>query len=233
MTKKYTVLVIPDTQYPFAHDDHTTFLKAVVKKYQPNEFVHLGDEVDFHALSDYDHDPDGFSAGHELTEALKDMRVLYKMFPSMKVCISNHTARPFRKAFKHGIPKAFLKDYHEFLQAPKGWQWAQHWEIDGIVYEHGEGFSGVNGALKAALGNMQSTVIGHLHSFAGIQWNANPRHLIFGFNVGCLIDKDKYAFAYGQKLKNKPILGCGIVIKGIPIFVPMVLDRNGKWIGSL
>lgn len=230
---KHTVLVISDTQYPFAHKDSFAFLKAVVKKYKPTEFVHIGDEIDLHAMSNFDHDPDGYSAGHELTAALKDMRILYKMFPKMKVCTSNHTARPFRKAHKHGIPKAFLRDYHEFMEAPKGWAWADKWEIDGVIYEHGEGQSGMNGAIKAALGNMQSTVIGHLHSFAGILWSANPRHLIFGFNVGCLIDHRAYAFAYGKNFKNKPILGCGIVIKGIPVFIPMLLARNSRWVGSL
>ncbi len=230
---KEIVLVIPDLQIPFEHSQAFEFLAAVKKKYQPTQIVCIGDEVDQHALSDYDSDPDGYSAGHELVEAIKRMKILYRMFPVVKVTTSNHTARIFRKAFKHGIPKAYLKDYQEFMEAPKGWIWKDHFEIDGVIYEHGEGFSGQQGALKAALGNMQATVIGHLHSFAGIQWAANPRHLIFGFNVGCLIDKDAYAFAYGKKLKNKPILGCGIVDKGIPVFVPMILDNSGKWGGKL
>jgi hypothetical protein len=209
------------------------FLSAVVKKYKPNDFVHIGDEVDFHALSNFEHDPDGMSAGDELIAAKKELTKLYKMFPKMKVCVSNHTARPFRRAHKFGIPKAFLRDYHEFLEAPKGWEWRDKWEIDKVIYEHGEGQSGQNGALKAALGNMQSTVIGHLHSFAGIQYSANSRHLVYGFNVGCLIDHHAYAFAYGKHLKNKPIIGCGMVIDGVPLFIPMLLNNQGKWIGKL
>lgn len=227
------VLVIPDTQYPFSHQDHIPFIKAVTRQYKPNLVVHLGDEIDAHALSNYDADPDGYSAGHEHTEALKDMQVLYKLFPDMMVCTSNHTARPFRKAYKHGIPKAFMKDYKEFMEAPKGWEWRDSWEIDGVIYEHGEGFSGRDGAIKCALGNMQSTTIGHLHSKAGIQWVANDKHLIFGFNVGCLIDKDAYAFAYGKKHKEKPILGVGIIDKGIPTYIPMLLNAKGRWVGKL
>jgi hypothetical protein len=230
---KETVLVIPDTQYPFAHEDSFDFLSAVKRKYKPTKVVHIGDEADFHALGDWDHDPDGMSPGDELRAALADMKKLYSIFPEVMACTSNHTARPFRRAFKHGIPAAFLRDYHEFLQAPSGWRWADYWEIDGVKYEHGEGQSGALGALKAALGNMQSTVIGHLHSFAGITYNANPKFLIFGFNVGCLIDRKKYAFAYGKNMKNKPILGAGIVNKGIPVFVPMLLNKKGKWVGRL
>lgn len=227
------VLVIPDLQAPFFHRDSIAFLTAVKKKYQPNVVVNIGDEVDFHALSEYNHDPDGLSAGDELIKAIESLQPFYKLFPKVLVCTSNHTARPFRKAYKHGIPKAFLKEYREFLQAPKGWEWAEEYEIDGVIYEHGEGQSGAAGALKAALGNMQSTVIGHLHAFAGIQWSANDKHLIFGFNTGCLIDRHAYAFAYGKLFKNKPVLGCGIIDNGIPMFVPMLLNTKGRWVGSL
>jgi hypothetical protein len=209
------------------------FLKAVESKFKPSKIVCLGDEMDAHAISDYDKDPDGMSPGDELEEALEHMHKLYKVFPNTMVCTSNHTARPYRKAYKFGLPRAFLKSYSEFLQAPKGWVWQDKWEIDDVIYEHGEGFSGQQGAIKSALGNMQSTVIGHLHSWAGIQYSANPKHLIFGFNAGCLIDKNSYAFAYGAKLKHKPILGCGIVDRGIPVFIPMLLDSYDRWVGKL
>ncbi len=234
MTKeKKTVLVISDMQAPFQHQDTIPFLKAIVKKYKPNEYVCIGDEMDLAAMSDFDHDPDGYSAGHELKKGLDFMHQLYKIFPKMKVCISNHGARPFRKAFKHGIPKAFLKDYQEFMEAPKGWEWRDSWEIDDIIYEHGTGQSGQLGAIKAALANMQSTVIGHLHAFAGISYSANSKHLIFGFNVGSLIDVHAYAFSYGKHMKVKPIIGTGVVVKGIPVFIPMLLNSKGRWVGKL
>jgi hypothetical protein len=227
------VLVIADTQEPFSHVDYFAFVKAVNSKYKCDVFVHVGDEVDFHALGQWDHDPDGYSPGHELAEAIKAMAKWYKEFPRMKMCTSNHTARPFRKAFKAGIPMGFLKEYREFLRAPAGWEWRDFWEIDGVLYEHGEGFSGREGAVKCAEGNMQNTVIGHIHSHAGIQYKANSKHLFFGMNVGCGIDKDAYAFKYGKMHKTKPVLSCGVVINGQPILVPMKLNRRGRWIGRL
>lgn len=230
---KEVVLAIGDIHYPFAHPDHLEFLKQVCGLFKPTEFVCLGDEIDAHALSDYDHDPNGYSAGHELDAAIAELKKLYKSFPNMKVCTSNHTARPFRRAQKFGLPAQLLKSYSEFLRAPKGWEWRDKWEVDGVIYEHGEGHSGKNGAITAATGNMQSTVIGHIHSFAGIQYYANPKYLIFGFNVGCLIDKDAYAFGYGAKIKTKPIIGVGLVNKGVPMFVPMQLDKHGRWTGKL
>lgn len=227
------VLVISDTQVPFHHRDYLGFLKAVERKYKCNEVVHIGDEMDFHAISNWDTDPEGLSAGDEFKKALKEMHNMYKAFPKVKACISNHTERPYRKAFKHGLPREFVKNYHELLQAPKGWEWDEYWIIDEVQYEHGEASSGRNGAIKAAEQNMRSTVIGHIHSHAGIQYTANPRFLIFGFNVGCLIDRHTYAFAYGKKFRAKPIIGCGVVIQGVPVFIPMQLTKRNRWTGRL
>lgn len=227
---KETVLAIPDMHTPFEHPDTIPFLKWLREKYRPTKVVCLGDEIDMHAVSDHDKDPDGFSAGHELERAIEHLQPVYRLFPDVLVCTSNHTARPYRQAFKFGLPKAFLKSYHEFLGAPRGWVWADSHEVDGVIYEHGEGFSGQQAAINAAKANAQSTVIGHVHSFAGIQFSANPKQLIFGFNVGCLIDKTKYAFAYGNKFKNKPIIGAGIIRRGIPVYIPMIMDSSGRWV---
>lgn len=229
MKKSNIVLAIPDIHFPAHHPDVFDFLKAVKAKYKPNVVVNLGDEIDAAGLGNWDPNPDQPSPGDELKESIKYLKLLYIIFPNVKVCISNHTDRIYRKPFSSGIPKALIKSYSEILEAPKGWVWADNWEIDGVMYEHGEGFSGQQGALKAAQANMQRTVIGHLHSYAGIQYYANSKHLIWGFNVGCLIDKKNPAFNYGKHIKAKPILGCGIIESGIPCFIPMQLDSRGRW----
>jgi hypothetical protein len=36
-----TVIVIPDTQIPFIHEDSVAFIKAVIKKYKPKEWYML------------------------------------------------------------------------------------------------------------------------------------------------------------------------------------------------
>lgn len=227
------VLVVPDLHIPFHHPDALEFLKAVVAKYNPKEVVNLGDFEDWHSINMHEHDPDGLSAGDELEQIRKQARPFFKLFPKTKMCTSNHGSLPFRRAFKFGLPSELIKSYKEILQAPKGWEWADNWEIDGVIYEHGDPFSGQNAALKAAEQNMQSTVIGHVHSFAGIQYSANSRHLIFGFNAGCLINKDAYAFEYAKKIKRKPIVGCGLVTNGIPVFLPMQMTKAGRWTGKI
>lgn len=227
------VLVIPDTQAPFQHVDTLDFLIEVWNHYGLDTVVHVGDEIDFHAMSDYSPDPDGYGPGHELDKALEFMHEMYEVFPEVSVCVSNHTSRPFRKAYSAGFPKRFIRDYHEFLEAPPGWDWKDYHEIDGVVYEHGERFGGQYAHLKHALNNMKPTVTGHHHSNAGVIYSANRERLIYGMAVGCLVNMAAYAFKYANKYPRKSILGCGIVIDGIPTFVPMLLDKKGRWVRRL
>lgn len=226
------ILAIPDLHIPFEHRDAYKFLSKVKKKYKPKTVVCLGDMEDWHGISFHDKDPDGYSAGHEYELLKARVEPYMELFPKLYMCTSNHGSLPFRKAFSFGLPSQLIKSYRDILEAPTTWQWADQWEFDNVIYEHGDPFSGKDGALKAAEQNMQSTVIGHIHAFAGIQFSANSKHLIFGFNCGCLIDKDAYAFAYAKKIKRKPILGCGIIIDGIPKFIPMTLNSLGRWTGQ-
>ena len=44
--------------------------------------------------------------------------------------------------------------------------------------------------------------------------------------VGCGVDNSSMAYAYGRNFKNKPILGCGVVIDGLPYAEPMNLGSK-------
>jgi len=232
-----SIICVSDLQAPFAHKDSLNFLKKIKDTFYISDkkscVVNQGDEIDAHALGKWPSNPDGLSAGMEHNGALAFMRQYYDVFPVSKFCISNHTARPLIKAHNSGIPKAFLKDYADFMEAPKGNHWRQNWKIDNILFEHGEGVSGMYAAIRAATKNRMSTSIGHIHTFGGVTWSNSEAGLIFGLNTGCLIDAEAYAFAYGKKLRDKPTLGCGVVIYGVPYFIPMVLNKAGRWTGQL
>ncbi len=227
------VLAVGDLHEPFTHPDALPFMVAARDHYRPTKVVFLGDELDAHALSDWLHDPNGMSPEDEHVRALERLHEIYEEFPSGLVCESNHTSRVYKKGFKNGIPERFFRDYAEILEAPADWHWADHWEIDGVRYEHGEAFAGQTGAYRSALHNQQSTVIGHIHSHAGIQYLQSPSNLIYGFNVGCLIDESAYAFHYAKFMKSRPVIGIGIVDRGCPHFIPMRMDRHGRWTGVL
>lgn len=227
------VLVIADQQEPFSHEDYLLFLKTVQIKYRTCDVVHVGDEIDFHALSDYDHDPDGFSAGHELLEAIKKLKPYYRAFPKMKICNSNHVARLLKRAFKSGIPRVCIREFKQVIGAPKGWEWADEWEIDRVLYRHGIGYSGTQGALNAGKDRFMSCVIGHLHADAGILYFHNGKETIFGMNVGCGMDSDSYAARYGKDHRKKAVTSCGVVLEGRPQLIPMILNHKRRWDGEV
>ena len=222
------VLCIADQQEPFSHDDYLAFLLAVRKKYKTDRAVHIGDEFDLAALSDYDHDPDGYSAGHELQKGIDRMKFYFNAFSELDLCNSNHVERLSKKAFKAGIPVICIRDFKEVIGAPDGWHWKDEHEIDGVLYKHGVGYSGSLGAINAAKDAMQSCVIGHLHADAGILFYNNGKKTVFGMNVGCGINPDSSAFKYGKHCRKKPVLSCGVILDGQPLLI-LMNTINGRW----
>jgi len=228
------VLVVSDLQEPFAHKDALDFVLAVEEKYETDSTVFIGDEVDFHAFSGkFPHDPDGYSPGEELAAAIRALGKWYESFPEAKICTSNHLDRYYKKAYNAGFPKAALRSEKDLLEAPTGWAWRRHWTIDGVRYEHGDAQGGLDAARLLAIANRQSTVIGHHHAHGGVRFISNEESVIFGLNVGCLIDRSAYVFKYGETSKFKPTLGAGVVIYGVPYFVPMILGKRERWIGEI
>jgi len=218
------VLVISDTHIPFEHKDYLAFCKSMYQKFKCNTVVHIGDEVDNHAINYHEKDPDGLGAGKESNLAQRRLKKWYAAFPEVKVCIGNHTSLPSRKFRTAGLPKRFVKTYKEAWNAPEGWDWEFEWEIDGVLYQHGTGTGGKFPHVNRAMNNRQSTVMGHIHSVGGAQYIVGRRDKIFGMAVGCGVDRKSYAMWYGKDFVRKPILGCGIVIGGIyAFFVPMSL----------
>ncbi len=69
--------------------------------------------------------------------------------------------------------------------------------------KHGNNSTGPNGALNTAIFKRTSFVQGHCHSEAGCKYSANHDSLIFGMNVGCLVDNTSLAMRYGKYLKKK------------------------------
>lgn len=230
---RFRVLAIGDVHFPFEHQDMLKFLTAIKKKYNPNLIIQMGDLFDNHSTSRWEHDPDGYSPGDELKAARKHSKGLFKLFPRVTMILGNHDVRSAKKAFSVGISAHVLSSPHEIMGLPKGWEVTNEYIIDGVRYVHGDGFSGHNAHRKAAATSMQSTAIGHIHSHAGVAYLANHNGLYFGLNVGCLIDHHKYAFEYAKFCPDKPILGCAIIDKGVPHFIPMLLNKRNRWVGEL
>jgi hypothetical protein len=218
-----------DLHAPFIHPGYLAFCRDTFDRFKVKRYVGIGDIVDSHALGFYDHDPNGKSAEDEAAAAAVTVAAWYAAFPNAKICIGNHDARHYRVAMKAGLPDRYLLSYAKVWRTPR-WDWQLEHAIDGVLYEHGTGSSGKDAAFNRAVGQRCSVVIGHVHSFAGVKYHANPFSRIFGLNVGCGIDIGAYAFEYGKMFPVRPILGCGIVMDGDhAFFVPMPMGHGEKY----
>ena len=228
-----SILVISDQHAPYHHIDTIDFLTAIKKKYKPDTVVNIGDEMDWHSISFHDSHPGLYSPSHELQVARKFFKELEKLFPRQYVMDSNHGSLVFRRALKHGIPKAYLRDYNDFLEVGSGWKWHDDLTIDtplGKVYFcHGKSPD----ILKLAQSMGMSCVSGHYHSLMGVRWFGNSLGLYYGLQVGCMIDSKSLAFRYNKVQKARPIIGCSVIYNGLPIIEPFIKDKTGKWVGKL
>lgn len=231
--RRPVVLAVPDFHAPFGHRDAVAFLEELAGRVNPDVVVLMGDVADQHAFSRFPRNPSGMSGGHELRAARKQLAPLAKLFPKALVCWGNHDRRIYDRVVEVGIPEETIREMNDILEAPAGWKWADEWEVDGVLYEHGTQYTGKDGNKKAAEAAMGPVCIAHIHAHAGIYYKGNRRHLFWGFNTGCLIDHKAYAFAYAKRTPDKPVLGAGVIDAGIPRFVPMMLKTGGRWVGRL
>jgi hypothetical protein len=222
---KRNVIIIADTQEPFCKDGYMDFVLDTQKKWNAGTVIHIGDELDLCALSQYSHDPDGMSAGDEIRKGIEKMKEWYKAFPNVKICTSNHGSRVYRKAKEAGIPKDMIKSYNEMFQAPKTWTWADSWDLYDVHYTHGTNSSGAGAAIRRAVLNQENSVQGHLHSECSIQYSVSKKHRLFGMIVGSGIDDQAYAFYYGKDMPRKSVISCGLVLEAgkLPILELMKL----------
>jgi len=227
------ILVISDMHLPYQHKDAIKFLAEIKKEFKPDTVISIGDLLDGHALSFHDSNPDLFSAGHELKKAKEYVRQLEDLFPKLVEVDSNHSSLIYRRALKHGLPREYLKDYGDFLETKK-WQWVDDLTLtmsngQRCFFTHGRSAD----ILKVSQTMGMSAVQGHYHTKFLISWWANPDNLFFSMNVGCMINQKSLAFAYAKNFKTRFIIGCGIIINGIPRLLPMVLNAKGDWVGKI
>jgi len=194
--------------------------------------INIGDELDYHAISFHDHDPDLMSPSDELKTAIARMQPLFKLFPEMDLLESNHGSLVYRKGKTHGLPRHVFKSYREVLGAPEGWKWQPDLTLMAsngqyIYFCHGRLSDGLR--LSQSMG--MSVVQGHFHESFEVRYWGNSLGLYWSMKVGCLIENDSLAFAYNKLNLKRPVIGCAVILNGLPVLMPMILDSNGRWIG--
>lgn len=221
--KNGAIGVFSDIHAPFDAPNFPYFLRDTFRKYGVKNVICLGDIADNHAISRHGAEPCALGAYSELDLAIQRLKIYATLFPRVRYIVGNHDERIARQAASVGIGRRFLKEMHDVLELPDGWEDCGAELIENnVLFAHGVNWCGKNGALNKAIAERMSCCIGHSHSFGGVQYNANSRDKIFGMNVGCGVNREAYAFAYGKYAKQKETLGCGIVFDSEnAIFVPM------------
>lgn len=225
------ILLFGDTHFPYHHKDTFSFLKAVKNKYSPNKIIHMGDEVDNHAISFHDSEPELPGAGDELEQSISYMKKLYKLFPVCDILNSNHGSLVFRRGKNAKLLEKMMRTPKEILEAPIGWNW--HNEIyfkmkNGatLYLTHGK----KKNTFKLAEDMRMCVAQGHFHEDSYIKFQHHTNWDLWGASVGCLVDDKSRAFNYNKIWSKKPVLSCVIVIDGIPKLIPLYEDSEGNWI---
>ena len=218
------ILVLSDLHAPYHHPDTLQFIDMLQDRYDFTRIISVGDEQDISASSFHDHDVDMLSAGHELKEAQKFMKELESRFPVMDIMSSNHGDLYYRKAKHHGIPLHVIKSYNDVLGVGKGWKWHSDLVVDlptgeKVYFCHGKSQNG----LKLSQNMGMNCVQGHYHNSFNIQYWSSPLALYWSMQVGCLVDDKSLAMSYNKLTVNRPIIGCGVIIDGIPQLEAMSL----------
>jgi len=216
--------VFSDTHLPFMKEGYIEFVVETFKKYGVTDVVLNGDMVDNHALSRFNSHPEAVGPITEKDLAQKVINKLVKLFPNVYYVLGNHDLIPMRQAATLGLPETLVKSFAQLWDLPDTWIIAERHIIDDVIYTHGTGSGGKDGAINAAIRNRMSTVIGHSHAYAGIKYNNNGLDTIFGMNCGSGVDNDTYAMTYGKDYPNKPIISCGIIFSNTNGMVVVMND---------
>lgn len=222
--KERRILVVGDLHEPFCLEGYLEFCQDTYAKWNCNQVIFIGDIIDNHYSSYHESDPDGMGGGLELERAIERVHKWYTAFPKADVLIGNHDRIIMRKAFSSAIPKEWIKSYNEVLGT--NWNWVESIVYDDVLYEHGEGGQ----AKTKAKNNMMSSVCGHTHTQAYVEWLVGKKYRVFGMQVGCGVDASTYAAAYAKNFKKQAI-GCGVVLGGhtaINVLMPLGKPKPKK-----
>lgn len=223
--ERENILCVGDIHEPFCLDGYFEFCKAMYKKWQCNKVIFMGDIIDNHYSSFHETNPDGMSAGMELIQAIDKLKKWHDEFPNAIVLYGNHDRIITRKAVSSNVSRQWLKEIGDVLNTPT-WEFKAIHESNGVQYVHGDGGGQARARAKK---DCQSTVCGHFHAVAYVEWfNSAGNSKVFGMQTGCGVDRETYAMDYA-KGHTKPSLSVGLVLDdGQVPFNEMMFGTDGK-----
>ena len=222
-------LIISDAHLPMENERALEFCVNLVKLFKINHVYCVGDFLDLYHFSRYEKSPDvPMTLTQEIEFARKKIKLWHKELPNVHFSIGNHEARYWKKSVEAQLPSQVLRSIEEVFEIPDTWKIKDHWHVKGSRKEflviHGDGYSGPMAHRTAVQTMGISVAMGHTHSGAGVSWLDSQHSSLWALNVGCLVDRESFAFEYGKSSKWKPSIGCGVVLSGgeVPLFVPLI-----------
>lgn len=232
-----TVLCFSCTQAPFQHTDTIPFLATVLASYKPDMVVCQGDEVDLKFLKRAFMRPDGPGPDAELSAAVDFMHSLFQVVPEAVCLTSNHVAGRIDHGASNGnFPSRMLRPWAEVCNAPPTWIWRDYLIMRNWLFEHGQGVAkGARASMPEdtvkRFGRQLSVMRGHFHSEFGEHikpvWTSGNRQLRVCY-TGCLMDPREATYTRAALM-----LGCVVLVRGVPHPVPLATDSHGRWTGKL
>lgn len=232
-----TVLAFSCTQAPYHHIDALNFLYEVKEYFQPDFTVCCGDEADLKSLKKIYSRPDDISPTEELELTQQFMAELFNIFPAAVCLTSNHVEERIKYAQTQGnFASPWIISWQDLINAPETWLWRDFLIMGNWLFEHGHKVSkgsraSIQEEVVKRFGRPLSVVRGHRHSEFGEHikpvWVDPYRQLRMCY-VGCLMNPDEATYT-----RAPTMLGCVVILQGAIRAIPMVLDRHGRWIGSI
>ena len=210
------ILIVPDTHIP-GHDRRAwkLMLKAG-RAFKPDVLIHLGDLMDFFAISSYSKDPRrSVLLKDELVEVRKGRADLDALGAKRKVMLGSNHGDRLQRYLMDKAPELFgLIDEPQLLDLyDNGWEWIPYketFQLGKVHWVHDIGLSGKNATARTLEQMQHSVVCGHNHAMQYvIQGSALGEHQV-GFQPGWLGDVNQVEYMARAKANRMWALGFGV-----------------------
>jgi hypothetical protein len=166
----------------------------------------------------------------ELKMARKEIKKLSRILPEWDYVMGNHEARIFKRAAEIGISNSLLKSVAEIYEFPDGARTIKPIIQKDLMIVHGDECSISGSDIPKQFNRVfQKNVIhSHFHAEAGVRYFNNNDKTHWVASSGCNVDRNAFAFDYGNKYCSRlGVLGCIVLIDGVPRFLSYEEVLNG------
>ena len=225
------ILLFSDVHIPYQHPRFFEFMQKVIKKKGPfSRVICLGDLPDQYNFSKFVKHPEAESAMEELKRARKEIKKLARIIPELDYIVGNHESRIYKRAAENSFFAPLIKALPEIYEFPEGWKIIKPIVQRDLMVVHGDEVAVKGSDIPRQFNRvLQKNVIhGHFHAEAGVRYFNNNDKTNWVLSLGCTVNRNAYAFDYGNKFGSRfGVLGCGVLIDGVPHFIAMEDILNG------